>query len=209
MAVTVGISNKFLKHIDISNVGNVCIIGNGIKDTNDIDFFLQKNIKVTAFDYVSAHIKDSNYTFISGDFNKNCQNHYNSFDVVWACHVLEHQRNVGLFLDNVYNILKDDGVLCVCVPPLKHNIVGGHVSLWNMGILMYNLVLAKFDVKNGKFKKSGYNIFGMCHKNSHPLPNLIFDKGDIEALHDHWNDCAKFRQNSNGDIDSANWESNV
>jgi SAM-dependent methyltransferase len=202
-----GISKDFLKVTVTDKAHSVAVIGNGTKDISDIEYFQKKGLKVTAFDYVDIPIKEtSNFTFVKGDFNTTCKNYQNSFDIVWACHVLEHQRNVGVFLDNIHETLSENGILYICVPPYKPNIVGGHLTVWNMGLLMYNLVLAHYDVRNGKFKKDGYNIFGAVEKSKQNLPNLIYDCGDIEALAEHWNKKLPLKQNINGDISSANWE---
>ncbi len=79
---------------------------------------------------------------IQADYNKKALGVY---DAIWCAHCLEHQRNVGSFLEKIFSELKDGGVLCVTVPPLKTNIVGGHLTLWNGGLLLYNLILAGFD----------------------------------------------------------------
>jgi SAM-dependent methyltransferase len=201
-----GNSSQFLKYSDkfLSQGSKVAIVGPG-KDIVDISYFLEKTKNVFAFDYVKNRMmSDCNY--ITGDFNETSKEYTNKFNVVWACHVLEHQRNVGVFLDNIHRIMSDDGTLFISVPPLKHNIVGGHVSLWNMGLLMYNLCLSKFDVKNGKFKKNGYNLFGIVHKSKNQLPeDLIFDRGDLEKLSNHWNCNFPIKQDTDGRVDLANW----
>ena len=60
-------------------------------------------------------------------------------------HVLEHQFDPQRFLRKIYECLNPDGVLALTVPPRKDEIVGGHVSLWNGGLLLYHLVLAHLD----------------------------------------------------------------
>jgi len=104
------------------------------------------------------------------------------FDCIWASHVLEHQRNVGLFLDKCFNTLKDDGLLAITVPPLKHEIVGGHVTLWNAGLLLYNLILAGFDCSKAIVKQYGYNISVILRKKAISHKDLLMDYGDIEKL---------------------------
>src|SRR5690242_5380717 len=37
------------------------------------------------------------------------------FDAIWCCHVLEHQRNVGAFLEKCYRDLRPSGVLAITV----------------------------------------------------------------------------------------------
>ena len=41
------------------------------------------------------------------------------FDIVFCSHVIEHQRNVGNFLDKIYDILSDDGVLILSAQNMK------------------------------------------------------------------------------------------
>lgn len=105
-----------------------------------------------------------------------------TFDAIWACHVLEHQVNPGLFLQECHRRLREGGVLAVTVPPAKHNIVGGHVTLWNAGLLLYNLILAGFDCRNAKVGSYGYNISVIVRKSTIELPQLANDNGDIARL---------------------------
>jgi len=72
-----------------------------------------------------------------------------SYDCIWFSHVLEHEVNVASFLTNVKKKLKEGGVLAVTVPPLKHQIVGGHVNLYNLGLLVRVLVASGFDCSEG------------------------------------------------------------
>lgn len=114
------------------------------------------------------------------------------FDAIWASHVLEHTQNPGFFLDKAKSLLEDKGYLFVAVPPYKEQIVGGHVTNgWNMGQLLYNLLLAGFDVKHGNFICHGYNIFAvvqpLASKEFENVSKLIrMDNGDLEALSDFW-----------------------
>jgi SAM-dependent methyltransferase len=125
------------------------------------------------------------------------------FDCVWASHVLEHQPNVNLFLRKLHRDLREGGVLAVTVPPLKHEIVGGHLSLWNAGLLLYNLVFAGFDCSEAHVRRYAYNISVLVRKKSVTLPPLDYDSGDIDRL-------AAFlppglRERFNGDIERLNW----
>lgn len=106
-----------------------------------------------------------------------------TYSLVWCCHCLEHQRNAGAFLDRLYDLTAPDGWLVVTVPPLKHRIVGGHVSLWNAGLLLYNLVLAGFDCRLAKVMRYGYNITVCVQKTQRPdVTGLVYDSGDIAAI---------------------------
>lgn len=124
-------------------------------------------------------------------------------DLIWASHVLEHQPNPGLFLKKCFADLSDDGWLCVTVPPMKGEIVGGHVTLWNAGLLLYNLILAGFDCRYARVKTYGYNITALVQKRRARLPMLAMDFGDIEALSEFFPMpvCNGF----DGHIEEINW----
>ena len=68
------------------------------------------------------------------------------FDAIWCSHVLEHQCNVGIFLQRIYDLLADDGVLAIILPTHPRELVfAGHVTSWSIPLLCYNLVMAGFD----------------------------------------------------------------
>ena len=142
----------------------------------------------------------------------NYQLYHEGFDIVWASHVLEHQRNPGAFLTNCRNALKPGGYLAVTVPPLKHEIVGGHLTLWNAGLLLYNLILAGFDCSQARVKTYGYNITVIVPRLSNnaeeldmtrKLATLSYDHGDIELLKEYF--PLPVTQGFNGQIEEVNW----
>jgi SAM-dependent methyltransferase len=127
------------------------------------------------------------------------------YDLVWTSHVLEHQMNTLTFLQCLKADLKEGGWLSTTVPPLKHEIVGGHVTLWNAGLLLYNLVMAGFDCSQAKIKSYGYNISVIVQKKSIELPaNLHYDRGDIEKLSQFFPQPYR-HQGFNGQIQEWNW----
>jgi|TARA_R110002020_G_scaffold363289_1_gene575570 SAM-dependent methyltransferase len=101
--------------------------------------------KVSSCDMVALH----NPTYLGDFVDLEDKIPDNSFDCIWASHVLEHQVNVANFLITAKKKLKDDGILAITVPPAKGQIVGGHVTIWNLGLLVYNLVSAGFDCSAG------------------------------------------------------------
>jgi len=113
-----------------------------------------------------------------------------SFSAIWASHVLEHQPNVYGFLRKCYRELSEDGILAVTVPPLKHEVVGGHVNLFNSGTLLYNLILSGFDCSSARVSGNylggpldvPYNLSVLVRKKEAKLPRLAMDAGDIELL---------------------------
>lgn len=124
-------------------------------------------------------------------------------DGIWASHVLEHMPDVGCFLGKCFDDLREDGVLAVTVPPAKHNLVGGHVSLWNEGLLLYRLILAGFDCRNARVGVYGYNISVIVRKAKATLPLLAMDNGDIERLAEFFPFPAS--QNVDGRCGNINW----
>lgn len=126
------------------------------------------------------------------------------FDAIWMSHVLEHVMDFGLFLDKAHALLRERGWLFVMVPPYKPRVVGGHVNIgWNLGQLMYVLLLKGFDIRAGHFVSHGYNICGFVQKSSTPLPVVRMAGGDLEALADFW--PIPVRQGFNGNMVSVNW----
>lgn len=113
-----------------------------------------------------------------------------AFDAIWASHVLEHQPDVGRFLRLCFRDLREDGILAVTVPPAKHGLVGGHLTTWNAGLLIYNLIMAGFDCREARVSEvysSGpgyppYNISVLVRKRAAVLPALRMDAGDIQRL---------------------------
>jgi SAM-dependent methyltransferase len=109
------------------------------------------------------------------------------FDAIWCSHVLEHVLDVQEFLSKIYISIKEGGILAIIVPPLKHEIVGGHVNLFNGGLLFYRLILAGFDCREALFERYGYNISVIMKVKKIPrLPELNYDKGDIELLSEYF-----------------------
>lgn len=125
------------------------------------------------------------------------------FDLVWASHVLEHQRNVGAFIEKLKRDCKPDGWMAITVPPMKEAIVGGHVALFNAGILLYHLVLAGINCSMAKVKSYGYNISVIVQNRHFELPPLRCDEGDIEVLA-RWFPMS-VAQGFDGRISELNW----
>lgn len=174
--------------------------------------------KVTAVDLGTSEYHrqkdpevDGQITEILGDINE--IDFPTRYDCVWASHVLEHQSNVSLFLGKIASILKEGGVLAITVPPLKHEIVGGHVSVWNAGLLLYRLVLAGLDCRDASVLAYGYNISVIVRK--HTIRDmqslgLEFDCGDIRKIRPFLPDGLHFNSNAlddpfDGNIERLNW----
>lgn len=125
------------------------------------------------------------------------------FDCIWLSHVLEHQLNVQQFLQKIHHDLAEGGILAITVPPLKDDIVGGHVNLFNMGLLLYRLILAGFDCSQAHCKSYGYNLSVILRKKSITLPAMDFDKGDVDRLSEFFPFGAV--EGFFGEIERVNW----
>ena len=90
--------------------------------------------------------------FIEHEFNR-------KFDVIFCSHVIEHQRNVGLFLDKIFDLLSDDGILIISAPSEDHNLIEGHLNSFNVPLFLQQMIHAGFDCKNGKFLSTVENSF--------------------------------------------------
>ena len=172
---------------------------------------------VTAIDLGTSIYYDKSHLKEHEKISKIIGNFYDisfeqQFDLIWLSHVLEHQVNPGTFLDKVISLAKENGIIAITVPPLKHNIVGGHVSLWNAGLILYRLVLAKIDCRDAIILSYGYNISVIVRKKTiEYLPELQFDAGDIKRIRPYLPDQLDFKPNSNddpfdGNIKNLNWK---
>jgi len=128
-------------------------------------------------------------------------------DLVWASHVLEHQRNPGEFLDLLRRLCKPGGVLAVTVPPRKDALVGGHLSLYTPALLVYHLLRAGLDCRQARIAVDGYDISAVVRNVSLPdgvLGELVEDAGDIATLAP-WFPWPGVRERWNGMASSVNW----
>jgi len=82
------------------------------------------------------------------------------FQIVYASNVLEHSRNVGNFIEKLFDICEDDGYVAIMVPrPHLNRLLSGHITTWSTATLVYNIVAAGYDcsqakVCNGVMEKS-------------------------------------------------------
>jgi SAM-dependent methyltransferase len=138
--------------------------------------------------------KDADYVgdFLEIDFDK-------QFDAIWCSHVLEHQRNVGFFLEKLYSVLKPDGVLALVVPTHDREVlISGHVTSWSVPLLCYNLVTAGFDCSEASVLNT-YELSIVLKKkearHSDRGKNSIFgsEKLDSEDLFGHISEFFPFK----------------
>jgi hypothetical protein len=116
-------------------------------------------------------------------------------------------------LREVRRVLKEDGCLIVFVPPHGDRVSAGHISVgWNVGQLMYVLMLNGFDCRKGRFISYGQNVAAMVQKSATPLPPLRGDNGDIRTLNEHGLFPVPVRSHDGhddgflGKLKSVNWD---
>ncbi len=188
---------KLLEHFEFETVVDVGCGGH----FDQSKAFLSGGKTVTAVDPYDSGIEiPQEITFINSKVEDLNGPEY-QYDVVWCCHCLEHQNNAIEFLQKLKHVMKPDSLVAITVPPLKHNIVNGHVTLWNGGLLLYNLVLAGFNCRNAMVRKYGYNITVII-KREDIQPDTIHIKDLAHWLPDGYN-----YQGFDGDIEELNWES--
>lgn len=184
-------------------------VGSGAGEQANI--FLRNNKTVTCIDNGNSiyynrykNINNSKLKLIICNFNTFNTNE--KYDLVWCSHILEHQKNVGFFIEKCYSLVNDNGLLCITVPPMKKNIVGGHLTVWNTGLLLYNLVINGIDCSEANCCEYGYNISVVVKKKTKidiDSLELSYDNGDIEKLQKYF--PINVSQNFNGNIESINW----
>ncbi len=176
--------------------------------------FLKYGKSVTAIDFGKSRFAENRiiHNKIEYHIGDIMEHNFNkTFDCIWCCHVLEHQLNANLFLTRLNRLINEGGVLAITVPPAKSKIVGGHVSLWNIGLLLYNLVLAGFNCRDAIAAQYSNNLSILVQKESIDIhPHLVYDTGDIMTISKYLPKSINFNQYNNpdtfeGNIQNINW----
>jgi len=171
---------KYIQSNLLDTIDEVLDIGSG--SGYHSEYLRQLGLNVTSFDFGTSYYfkMSNNQEFIKGDFNT--YNFTKKYDLTFASHVLEHQPNVHDFIKKMMFVTKLGGYICITVPPKKDLIVGGHLTLWNSGLLLYNMCFAGLDMSDCILFQYDYNIT-IITKNIHRSNlTLDYDKGDILKL---------------------------
>ena len=127
--------------------------------------FLDK--KVTTIEFSSDFESDYSGDYLDINFSK-------QFDAIWCSHVLEHQRNIGLFLEKIFHDLKENGVLALTVPLSLSPLIIGHPNIFTPLHLIYQLILAGFDCKDAKLKCYDWQFTIILNKKSNEVKPISF-----------------------------------
>ncbi|MGU3494040.1 class I SAM-dependent methyltransferase [Xanthobacteraceae bacterium A53D] len=182
-----GVALSYL--LDQENIGTVLDVGSGGgehallfseagKSVHCVDF--GRSVYVQKSEVLEDLSSAPQVTFSQMDFME--LESSRTYDLVWCSHVLEHQPNANAFLKKTLSLVTPGGWLAITVPPLKHKIVGGHVSLWNAGLILYQLVMAGNDCSDAVVMNYGYNISVLVRRRDVVLPELDYDSGDVDRL---------------------------
>ena len=78
------------------------------------------------------------------------------YDVIFCNHIIQYQRNTGLFLDKLFDILKKEGTLIISGPKTSSEVLlEGQVFSFILPVFIQNLIYSGFDCKNGKILSIG------------------------------------------------------
>jgi SAM-dependent methyltransferase len=159
--------------------------------------------------YLRRHGK----TVSTVDFNVQADYHGNyldldlpKFDCIWCSHTLEHQTNVGKFLKKCFKDLNDNGLLAVTVPSMEKygtKVVDGHMTYWNAGVLLYNIILAGFDCHDARVATYNNEVSVLVRKVKADLPRISSDRGEIQRLSRFF--PIGVSQGFDGSINKVNW----
>jgi len=201
------------KLLDDFEFETVLDIGAGALEQSIV--FARHGKKVTAVDFgVSVYYKEfktedgADIKQIIGDFN--LIEFDQQFDCVWASHILEHQPNVDQFLHKLVSLTKEQGIIAITVPAFDHVIVGGHMSLWNAGLVLYRLVLAGVNCANAHILSYGHNISVIVRKETVVPQGIEYDCGDLRRIKAYLPEALTYYSNPrdepyNGNIARLNW----
>lgn len=79
-------------------------------------------------------------------------------------HTIEHMANTERFLQLFFSTIGDGAPWCIIWPPPKPEIVSGHVHVFNLGLMMMNIVRLGIDCRKAVLAKKGYSLGVMSRK---------------------------------------------
>ena len=127
------------------NIGNIYKTALDIGSGNGIQTEIMRHAGLEVFQ-LDKYSEKADYTV---DFLE--QNFEQKFDVIYCSHVIEHQRNVGFFLDKIYDCLSDNGRLIITAPKHPANrMIEGHLNCFVLTYFIQQLIHAGFDLSAGK-----------------------------------------------------------
>jgi 2-polyprenyl-3-methyl-5-hydroxy-6-metoxy-1,4-benzoquinol methylase len=147
--------------------------------------FQEAGARVLCVDYGTSHYAQAStidgLEVVKADFNRLQMEE--RFHLVWASHILEHQRNVGAFIEKLVEFCAEGGMVAITVPDPHRNLWSGHLTLWTPGLLAYNAILCGLDLSDAKFVRGTGEFSIFFRPKRVPLPDdLTYDFGDLRKL---------------------------
>ena len=174
----------FLKISKNEKVKTVLDIGSGVNSPY-VKFMKNNHLEVETVDFHDS-------ATYSGDYNELTID--KKYDAVLCYNCAEYQLNLHNFLTKIHKNLKEGGILAISVPLWKSTIVDGHVVAFpNAGILIYNLIMAKWNCASAKVNlvpnthpHEGQQIAVILKKRTiKDFPDdLTMGDGDLDKLYD-------------------------
>lgn len=186
---------------------------------NDVlDIGSRDGASAQIFEFCGKHVDTVE---ISGNFQSKYQGDFSKiefdrqFDCLWCSHVLEHQRNVGCFLDKMFEATKEGGLIAISVPCAISPILLGHPSIFTPAHLIYHLVCAGFDCRNAEFRIYDWQLSLILRKVTSKAPRTPIgmypsgEFGSYEGMFDLFppiiGEKLRAEQAAWGEIESLNW----
>ncbi|GHT71387.1 hypothetical protein AGMMS49950_07930 [Endomicrobiia bacterium] len=99
---------------------------------------------------------DERIKLIIGDFNE--YDFTRKFDIVWACHVMEHVPDILKFVEKIKQTVNPGGIIAITVPNNEPYATLSHIHKFNAGVILRNLVYVGIDCRNAKVLTYNYNL---------------------------------------------------
>lgn len=147
--------------------------------------FFEKRMAVTGVDLVPQEVAmaghmDRAANYIDGDFLE--IQLPDMYDAVYSSHTIEHVPDTERFLMKFFSYLRPGGAFCLVWPPPKPEVVSGHVHVFNLGLMLYNLVRLGVDCRDVEMVRCGYCLALMGRYQRFSLPELTHNEGDLDRL---------------------------
>lgn len=165
---------------------------------NILDWNRDQNL--TSIDYHQINTYGPNHLHVKGDVYSSIPSFF-KYDIIWCSHVMEHLLDINEFI----NLLRDElyvsrGTLYLTVPPMKPELVGGHLTLWTPLLLCYNFIVRGWDLSDATILIDKYDITLITKFHRRPDIQLNYDIGDIELLAPYF-PCGVYQGINGFDID--------
>ncbi len=168
------------------NAMTVLDVGSG--DGEHARMFATHGAEVDCIDYGTSIYANQAKEFTPSQRIKTLNIDFNAFipskqyDLVWASHVLEHQRNPGIFIEQLIRCCHPNGRIIITVPDPHRIMCGGHLSSWTPGLLAYNIVMCGIDLQSSAMIRGSHEFSISFQPKRFSLPQLSYDYGDLRKL---------------------------